>query len=73
MRDAILYESRVEHALEGRRYYDLKRAGILMETVNSNQGWDLHGGANYKAHYDLWPLPGSFVDNSPAIEQNPGY
>jgi len=73
MRDAILYESRVEHALEGRRYYDLKRAGILMETVNSNKGWDLHGGANYKAHFDLWPLPGNFVDNSPAIEQNPGY
>lgn len=73
MREAILYESRVEHALEGRRYYDLKRAGILMETVNSNKGWDLHGGANYKAHYDLWPLPASFVDNSPAIEQNPGY
>ena len=73
MRDAILHESRVEHALEGRRFYDLKRAGKLMETVNSNQGWDLHGGANYKAHFDLWPLPGNFVDNSPAIEQNPGY
>ena len=73
MREAILYESRVEHALEGRRYFDLKRAGRLMETVNSNQGWDLHGGANYKPHFDLWPLPASFVDNSPAIEQNPGY
>ena len=44
-----------------------------MEAVNSNKGWDLHGGANYKAHFDLWPLPGGFVDNSPAIEQNPGY
>ena len=73
MKDAILQERRVELALEGKRYYDLKRAGILMETVNSNKGWDLHGGANYKAHYDLWPLPGGFVDNSPAIEQNPGY
>tara|TARA_Y100000996_G_scaffold411651_1_gene396228 strand:- start:643 stop:2223 length:1581 start_codon:yes stop_codon:yes gene_type:complete len=73
MRAAILHESRVEHALEGRRFYDLKRAGILMETVNSNQGWDLHGGANYKAHYDLWPLPGNFVDNSANIDQNPGY
>jgi len=73
MRAAILHESRVEHALEGRRYYDLKRAGILMETVNSNQGWDLHGGANYKAHFDLWPLPGNFVDNAENISQNPGY
>ena len=73
MRAAILHESRVEHALEGRRFYDLKRAGILMETVNSNQGWDLHGGANYKAHFDLWPLPGNFVDNSENISQNPGY
>ncbi len=73
MRDAILHESRIEHALEGRRFYDLKRAGKLMERVNSNKGWDLHGGANYKAHFDLWPLPGNFVDNSPAIEQNPGY
>jgi len=73
MRDAILHESRIEHALEGRRFYDLKRAGKLMETVNSNQGWDLHGGANYKPHFDLWPLPGNFVDNSPAIDQNPGY
>ena len=73
MRAAILHESRVEHALEGRRFYDLKRAGILMETVNSNQGWDLHGGANYKAHFDLWPLPGNFVDNAENISQNPGY
>ena len=73
MRAAILHESRVEHALEGRRFYDLKRAGILMETVNSNQGWDLHGGANYKAHFDLWPLPGTFVDNAENISQNPGY
>ena len=73
MREAILHESRVEHALEGRRYYDLKRAGILRETVNSNKGWDLHGGANYKPHFDLWPLPGNFVDNSPNIDQNPGY
>ncbi|MEC8599073.1 MAG: RagB/SusD family nutrient uptake outer membrane protein [Bacteroidota bacterium] len=73
MRDAILLESRVELALEGRRYYDLKRAGKLMERVNSNTGYDLHGGANYKAHFDLWPLPGVFVDNSPAIDQNPGY
>jgi len=73
MRAAILHESRVEHALEGRRFYDLKRAGILMETVNSNQGWELHGGANYKAHFDLWPLPGNFVDNSENIDQNPGY
>ena len=73
MKDAILQERRVELALEGKRYYDLKRAGILMETVNSNKGWDLHGGANYKAHFDKWPLPGGFVDNSPAIEQNPGY
>jgi len=73
MRAAILHESRVEHALEGRRFYDLKRAGILMETVNSNKGWDLHGGANYKAHFDLWPLPGNFVDNAENISQNPGY
>ena len=73
MRDAILQERRVELALEGKRYYDLKRAGILKQTVNSNKGWDLHGGANYKDHFDLWPLPGGFVDNSPAIEQNPGY
>ena len=73
MREAILHESRVEHALEGRRYYDLKRAGILRETVNSNKGWDLHGGANYKPHFDLWPFPGNFIDNSPNIEQNPGY
>lgn len=73
MREAILHERRVELALEGKRYFDLKRAGILMETVNSNQGWDLHGGADYKEHYDLWPIPGATVDNSPNIEQNPGY
>jgi len=73
MRDAILHERRVEFALEGKRFFDLKRQGMLVETVNGNRGWDLHGGANFKPHYVLWPIPGPTVANSPNIEQNPGY
>ena len=46
---------------------------MLMETINNNQGWDLHGGANYKSHYDLWPIPSETTDNNPNISQNPGY
>ena len=73
MRAKILHERRVELALEGKRYFDLRRAGTLKSILNANTGWDLHGGANYKDHFDLWPIPGPTVDNSPNIAQNPGY
>jgi tetratricopeptide (TPR) repeat protein len=73
MRAKILHERRVELYLEGKRYFDLRRQGMLMETINNNQGWDLHGGANYKSHYDLWPIPSETTDNNPNISQNPGY
>ena len=73
MRAKILHERRVELYLEGKRYFDLRRQGMLMETINNNQGWDLHGGANYKSHYDLWPIPSETTDNNPNIAQNPGY
>ena len=73
MRAKILHERRVELYLEGKRYFDLRRQGMLMETINNNQGWDLHGGANYKSHFDLWPIPSETTDNNPNISQNPGY
>ena len=73
MRAKILHERRVELALEGKRYFDLRRAGTLKSILNANTGWDLHGGANYKDHFDLWPIPGPTVDNSPNIAHNPGY
>ena len=55
MRAKILHERRVELALEGKRYFDLRRAGTLKSILNANTGWDLHGGANYKDHFDLCP------------------
>lgn len=72
LRDYIHRERRVELALEGQRYNDLKRwdiAHIKLPTLENPLGkplvFDL---INY-----LLPFPSSELDNNPQLEQNPGY
>lgn len=72
LRDYIRHERRVELALEGQRYFDLKRwniAHIKIPTVNNPAGIPL----KFEQHHYLLPFPQYELDANPQLEQNPGY
>jgi starch-binding outer membrane protein, SusD/RagB family len=58
---AILQERRVELAMEGHRFFDLRRAGRAQTVLN------------IEAFRLLFPLPQSELDVNPELDQNPGY
>ncbi|MEO3407714.1 RagB/SusD family nutrient uptake outer membrane protein [Mucilaginibacter sp. CAU 1740] len=76
MRDKIRHERRVELALEGTRYFDLRRWGVAQQKLNGFIQNPLTPATKtiYRANFDFWPLPQSEVDrNSPNLIQNTGY
>jgi hypothetical protein len=76
MRTAIRHERRVEFPMEGLRYFDLKRWGITVQTLNGFVQNPLNPTVTtkYKSNYDMWPIPQAEIDkNAPAMKQNPGY
>ena len=76
MRVRIRHERRVELALEGTRYFDLRRWGIAKAKLNGFVQNPLHPNLTtiYKDNYDFWPLPQLEIDiNKPALVQNDGY
>lgn len=68
LRVAIQNERRLELAFEGHRWFDLKRTGTAIETMNAL-------GRNYdvQAFELLWPVPQSELDRNPNLTQNQGY
>lgn len=60
--DAILQERRVEFALEGHRFFDLRRTGRAMEVLGITNPDRL-----------LFPIPQAELDVNPNLVQNPGY
>ena len=72
LRDAIEMERRFEFIGEGHRWFDLKRTGKAVETMNA---WFAANDKNVTIDSDnlLLPIPQSQIDTDPAIEQNPGY
>ena len=74
MRLAIAKERRLELAFEGHRWFDLKRTGRAIETMNA-----VTGGNNSSLGYQLteeklvWPIPQSERDKNTKLSQNPGY
>jgi hypothetical protein len=87
--DAIMAERKIELAMEGQRFFDLKRWGILAETLNAYINGV--GGGSEKSrrsffssaqtvsakHYNF-PIPStqlqlSTVDGSPRVPQNTGW
>lgn len=77
MREAIRHERRVEFALEGLRYFDLRRWGIATQKINGyvpNPAYAPNTKLKYEDKYEYWPIPQTEIDrNVPALIQNPGY
>jgi hypothetical protein len=59
--DAILQERRVEFAMEGHRFFDLRRLGRATTVLQITQD------------RLLMPIPSSQIDVNPSLTQNPGY
>jgi hypothetical protein len=72
LREAIRHERRIEFALEGQRYFDLKRwniAHIKLPTLKTPAGTPL---VFTNQNYTL-PFQQSELDNNPNLRQNAGY
>lgn len=73
MRERIRHERRVELALEGKRYWDIKRwktAETYIPTLADPGG--VQRQFDPAKHY-LFPFPQSEIDINENLEQNPGY
>lgn len=76
MQSRIRHERRVEFALEGLRYFDLRRWGIAVTKLNGFVSNPLQPTikSKYQANYEFWPIPQTEIDrNAPVLLQNPGY
>ena len=77
MRIRIRHERRIELALEGQRYFDLKRwrlDRVIMPTIKDPSG----NFRTFPLRDTLWPVPQSEIDlarsfNNPNFVQTPGY
>lgn len=76
MRARIRHERRVEFALEGSRYFDLRRWGIAKQKLNGFVQNPLTPNVKtiYKDNYEFWPIPQTEIDrNAPVLKQNLDY
>ena len=83
-RKAVRFETRLEFALEGHRFFDLQRWGIAAETLNayiaseSQQRIYLQGRSFVAGKNEFFPIPIEAIDRSsiegqPTITQDPAY
>lgn len=72
LRDFILHERRIELALEGQRYYDLKRRNLMdakLSPLKNPAGVPLKFGEKN----NVLPFPQSEIDKNKQLQQNPLY
>ncbi|HZJ20048.1 MAG TPA: RagB/SusD family nutrient uptake outer membrane protein [Pricia sp.] len=83
-RKAVRFETRLEFAMEGHRYWDLVRWGVAAETLNayiaseSNHRQYLAGKSFAKGKNEYFPIPSqaidrSAIDGAPTLTQDPAY
>ncbi len=83
-REAVRFELRLETAMEGHRFFNLRRWGIAKEVLNDYIAVEetrrnyLTGASPYEDRHDLYPLPTvqielSEVDGEDRLIQNPGW
>jgi len=83
-RTAVRYERRLELAMEGQRFFDLRRWGIAAQTLNAyvavekNRRLYLTGAEAFTSRHSLYPIPAiqielSKVGSEERLKQNPGW
>lgn len=78
-RDAVRFERRLELAMEGHRFYDLVRWGILKQTLESYSAFEGQylapsRGITIGEEDNYFPIPQEQLDRSNGVlKQNPGY
>lgn len=88
-RTAVRYERRLELAMEGQRFFDLRRWGIAEQVLNAHLNGESGGAektrrphlaasAPFAARHALFPIPAIQIELSksasgPGLKQNPGW
>lgn len=77
MRQMIRHERRIELALEGKYYADIKRWGIAEDAMNGPV-YDAEGNVYTTRTFNpardyLWAIPANQIDLNPNLEQNPNW
>ncbi|MFC4209599.1 RagB/SusD family nutrient uptake outer membrane protein [Pedobacter lithocola] len=78
-RNAVRFERRLELAMEGHRFFDLVRWGVVKQTLESYFAFeggffDYLKGINIEARDEYFPLPQDQIDRSKGtLKQSPGY
>lgn len=71
----IQRERAFELAGEGQRYWDLRRWGLLQQSVKN--ATDIFGNLMYtrayQSRHELWPIPLVEMERNPNLTQNPGW
>ena len=77
-RRAVRTERRLELAMEGQRFFDLRRWGIAEQAMNEyfeveKTRKSFLNQANFQEKHNLYPIPSSAFDLSTSLQQNPGW